>query len=534
MRNRIHGALILARYSTDNQNPDTIEVQVERCTKYCHEYNLPILGVYADYAVSGMKDTRPQQSRMMEDLKNGVGDTIVIYDQSRMFRDLVYWFNFREQIAAMGVDIRSATQSIIGGDLKDPTNFMLEASMATFNQMHVLISRQKTVEKLNYLARHLQHTGGIPALGFRVETVLAPDGETVISRHLVIDEKEAAIVRRIFEEYDSGKSYREILEGLNRDGLRTKRGSPFGTNSLHDLLCNEKYIGTLVYNAHAKGKSPHGQERKDVIRQEDAFPAIVPKDMFFRVKAKMLENKRAQAGRPASVRVYPLKGKVFCGSCGCSMCVRRSKTIYYYACSDSRRTRICRNPQIRVDWLEDKVTTYVRSLLCDPGLKDTALNAIRAESNKITSSAISRLTALQEDGYKIKTQMSRLVDAIADGVATDAIRAKLAALETRQQETERQIQALQNAVEVSTIPPDALSRIFDTIQSSPDPSAILELVTRVEVYPEHIIVYTLYDPTDPTTKSKSFRFPADSPVLTIPGIPGGSPKKRSPSGGLFF
>ena len=55
---RVPGAFILARYSTDNQNADSIEVQVGKCTEWCNTNSIPILGIYADYAVSGMKDTR--------------------------------------------------------------------------------------------------------------------------------------------------------------------------------------------------------------------------------------------------------------------------------------------------------------------------------------------------------------------------------------------------------------------------------------------------------------------------------------------
>ena len=55
MQKRTHGAFIIARYSTDNQNPDSIEVQVEKCTQWCHQNNIPILGIYADEATSGMK-----------------------------------------------------------------------------------------------------------------------------------------------------------------------------------------------------------------------------------------------------------------------------------------------------------------------------------------------------------------------------------------------------------------------------------------------------------------------------------------------
>ena len=65
MRERIPGAMINARYSTDNQNPDSIEVQVQKCKEWCHQHNVPILGIYADEATSGMKDSRPQYENMM-------------------------------------------------------------------------------------------------------------------------------------------------------------------------------------------------------------------------------------------------------------------------------------------------------------------------------------------------------------------------------------------------------------------------------------------------------------------------------------
>lgn len=51
---RQHGAFINARYSTDNQNPDSIDVQVSKCTQYCNQHGIPILGVFADEAVSGI------------------------------------------------------------------------------------------------------------------------------------------------------------------------------------------------------------------------------------------------------------------------------------------------------------------------------------------------------------------------------------------------------------------------------------------------------------------------------------------------
>ena len=60
-----HGAYILARFSTDNQEVDSIDVQVQKCREWCEREHLPVLDVFADEATSGMKDTRPEYSRMM-------------------------------------------------------------------------------------------------------------------------------------------------------------------------------------------------------------------------------------------------------------------------------------------------------------------------------------------------------------------------------------------------------------------------------------------------------------------------------------
>lgn len=101
MRN--HGAFILARYSTENQNADTIEVQVQKCTQWCESNRLTSLGGFADEAVSGMKDTRPQYELMMHHLRQDMADTVIIYDQSRMFRKMTAWFHFTGTRKAKGL-----------------------------------------------------------------------------------------------------------------------------------------------------------------------------------------------------------------------------------------------------------------------------------------------------------------------------------------------------------------------------------------------------------------------------------------------
>ena len=124
---RQHGAYILARYSTTNQQEDSIDVQVNNCRAWCDANGIPVLDVFADAAVSGMARTRTQLSRMMDALRDGGADHVVVYDQSRAFRRMTSYFAFREDLDAMGVRLVSITQPQIGGDLRDHKPAVLDA-----------------------------------------------------------------------------------------------------------------------------------------------------------------------------------------------------------------------------------------------------------------------------------------------------------------------------------------------------------------------------------------------------------------------
>lgn len=330
---------------------------MEKCTEWCQTNSLPVLGVYADYAVSGMKDTRPQQLRMMADLRDGRADTVVIYDQSRMFRKMTAWFAFRSDLEALGATVVSVTQPQIGGDLRGPTNFLTEGSMALFNQIWSLQTRQKVMAKMEFMARQGLHTGGIPPLGYCIQ-----------NGRLAICEEEAKIVRRIFAEYAAGKAYKAIIDGLNTDGLRTRTGKNFGANSLHDLLHNEKYIGTLIYGKTPRGadghRNSHGEMPEGIIRLEGAILAIIDRVTWEAVQIKMQKNRREKAGRPGSAWNYPLLGKVFCGSCKKAMVASKSKgRYYYYDCSGKQRLHNYSLPPICADMLEHRVADAVRDVL---------------------------------------------------------------------------------------------------------------------------------------------------------------------------
>lgn len=513
MRNRIPGALIGARYSTDNQKQDSIEVQVGKCTEWCHQHNVPILGIYADEAVSGMKETRPRYEEMMNQLRMGIADTVVIYDQSRMFRRMTSWFAFRDEMASLGVQVISVTQPMIGQDLRDPGNFLMEGSNALFNQMWALQSRQKTMEKMRFMARNGQHTGGKPALGYVVK-----DGR------LEICEEEAAVVRRIFREYANGKSYRDIIAGLNRDGIKTKRGNPFGSNSLHDMLHNEKYIGVLVYGGapyrEDGTRNTHGSPSQNAIRIEDAVPAIIDKETFRIVQERMALNKHKQGGRPPKNREYPLRGKVFCASCKSAMTIVTSQQKYnYYRCTGKKRLHNCQAAPISADGLERKVIEAVRMVLGSPEDVNGLVRILRDQAEKIQSGAVARLETLIEREREVSKKLDNAIDAVLNGLNSPTIQQRIKALEAEKAEISRDMRTLKASVDASMIPEERLRSLLHEIVTSDNDSAILlSAVYRVEVSDDAITIWTLLD-ADPTGDINC----PDTEVIKTPGVPSGVP-----------
>lgn len=511
---RLHGAFILARYSTDRQNPDSIEVQVDKCTAWCNANNIPILGIFADLAVSGMKDTRPQYELMMQQLRQERADTVIIYDQSRMFRKLTAWFSFRDELEAMGVAVVSVTQPMIGKDLRDPTNFLTEGSMALFNQIWALQTRQKVIEKMRYMARNGQHTGGRVPLGYQIE-----DGR------LAVCESEAQLVRRIFREYADGLPYREIIAGLNADGLTTKSGKPFGSNSLHDMLKNEKYIGTLIYGKVPKrangSRNSHAPAATDCIRIENAVPAIVDRDVWDKVQIKMAKNQHAAAGKPATVRDYPLKGKVFCGECKAAMVITKSKyRYYYYACGGKQRLHNCDLLPVRVDDLENTVAQAVRDVLGQPGNIDHLIEILRTERDRLQGGAVAQLQVMLAREAEINRQLGNASDAILQGLNSPTLTQKIRELESEKQRLAYDMRQLKTQVDATSVPEDRLTECLRTITESPDLAAILSIVGRVEVSRDCIRIWTILD-TDFNGEFTDLSTLADSRVITIAGF--GSP-----------
>lgn len=254
-------AAIYARYSSDMQDAASITDQVRLCRQYCADQGWEAVEVFADEAISGATHLRPDFQRMQDLARTGAFDVIVAEGLDRLSRDQEHIAGLHKRMTYLGIEIVTKAEG--------PITEMHVGLNGTMSALFLRQLAQKTRRGLEGRVRAGKAAGGI-SFGYSIDRQPLPDG-TFTSGDRVIDEHQAAVVRRIFEDYDAGKSARTIAMELNREGItpprRGKRGWSFSTISGNwkrgtGILNNELYIGRMVWNRLHYVKDPETGKRQ--------------------------------------------------------------------------------------------------------------------------------------------------------------------------------------------------------------------------------------------------------------------------------
>ena len=112
-------------------------------------------------------------------------------------------------------------------------------------------------------------------------------------RRRVVNEVEAAIVLRVFTEFDEDKTIRSITQELNDEGVSSKQGKRWRPAMVLNMLRNESYVGVSYYGKTRTLRGPDGAltkvstDRSDWIRITGFSPPLVPEELFWRVQVKL-------------------------------------------------------------------------------------------------------------------------------------------------------------------------------------------------------------------------------------------------------
>ncbi|MGG1618398.1 recombinase family protein [Paenibacillus sp. NRS-1781] len=338
------------RVSTDSEEQkESYTNQVNHYTQYIqNNLEWEMADIYADEGITGTSTkNRTQFNRMIQDARNGKLDLILVKSISRFARNTLDLLKYVRELKSLGVAVFFERENINTLDTTGEVLLTILSSLAQDESRNISENSRWGILRGFQNGKVFCNTNRF--LGYDKDE----HGE------LVINESEAEIVRRIYEEYLDGKSYQAIARGLMRDHIKTVTGGDtWWDSSITLILTNEKYYGALLqqktvtvdFLTHKRVRNK-GQEQQYLI--EDNHEPIVSKELFEAVqkekerRAKLKGSVMGDSKRYSSK--YALSSKVYCGCCG---------AIF------KRRTWNSNNPSKKVVW---QCKTYVNKgkVACD-------------------------------------------------------------------------------------------------------------------------------------------------------------------------
>ena len=380
---------IYARVSTEAQEArGTIGSQLAALRQRVASESHELVAEFVDDGLSGTRLDRPGLDALRDAAETGLIEAAWCLSPDRLARVYAYQVIVLDEFARHGVKVFFADAPSIDDDPQARLLTQVQGVIAEYE-------RAKIAER--YRRGKLWRSRCGEVLAWRV-----PYGYRRVARsatrpaHLEVHEPQAAVVRRIFDDYVAGgHSIREITRRLNADRVVTPTGKPvWGTSTVSRLLTNEAYIGTVYWNKTESVPDPRpGRHRRQVPRDRAewipiACTPIITEDIFTAAQHVSRDNSK-WSPRRARPDEWLLRGLIRCGACGvgvnCHRMRGRDGTVHrYYYCRNhdplraGGEDRRCTERNIRSDALDAFVFDQVRSALLTPDVLAAGETAVAA------------------------------------------------------------------------------------------------------------------------------------------------------------
>lgn len=401
-------AAIYARYSSSVQNDASIEQQIAECQDFARVKGFKIVATYADHAISGRTDRRPEFQKMMKAAERHEFQAVLAYKSNRISRNMLHALSYEDKLAKLGIDVYYCKEEF--GD-NAAGRFALR-TMMNVNQFYSENLAEDTRRGLMDNARQCKANGHLP-YGYKK----GEDGK------IEIDEDRATIVREIFRRIADGELKSRIADDLNARMIRTATGNLWGKNAFSAMLQNERYKGVYVY---ADVRIPGG------------IPAIVDEELFEQAFEQYDNNRKTiKSRRRRDDMEYMLTGKLFCGYCltpmvGTSGTSRTGAMYYYYRCRNNAEKHTCRKKPVRKELIEDLVVNALHACITKQENIEWMTDLVMKFQKKII--AESDIGCLEQKLSEVKSSIKNIMKAIEAGIITETTKARLQELEGEQKE----------------------------------------------------------------------------------------------------
>ena len=300
------------RVSTEDQSRFGHSLDEQECKlkQLCDYKNYEIYKVYREEGVSAKNMERPKFQEMMQDMKDGKINKIIVYKLDRLTRSIQDLESICSMLEEYNCELESVVEEINTGNANGKFFIRMLTILA---QLEIERTSERTKFGLVGAAKK-GHLSGRPPLGYK---------KVDNNKSLFVDELQADVVKRIFSLYLDGMAVNSICKLFNEENVLNRK---WPTTTVDKILSNQLYIGNMEY-----GKRTNGE--KQIF--EDVVPAIVDKttfDMVQKRKEKNLKNFTRKL-------TYIFMQKIRCPKChkimgGSSSTSKNNTKHLYYKCAN--------------------------------------------------------------------------------------------------------------------------------------------------------------------------------------------------------
>ena len=370
-------AALYARVSSDRQDVDlSVAAQLRALRDYAEKNGYLVAREFIDEAESGRIADRPQFRKMIDEASRTTAPfkEILVWKFSRFTRKREHAVAFKSMLRRKGVRVVSITEHADD----TPTGKLMEAIIESVDEFYSENLAQEVTRGMREAASRGFWVSSHAPYGYN--RVMAQDGPKKRPT-LEINPDTSRIVRRMFDMAEAGNGTLEIIRTLNKEGISSPRGKLWARTSVHNILTNEAYTGTLVWGANAKDKG-------EPVRVEKAFPAIVTKAQF-QLVGKRLSSRAPKFSHPRRVgSSYLLSGLVRCDACKMPLTGRFAKSgkYSYYVCQSNINfgKDACNTPTLNARRFEELVVAKIRSNVLTKGNIRELVKVVSKEMDGVT------------------------------------------------------------------------------------------------------------------------------------------------------
>lgn len=461
------------RVSTDaEEQANSFVNQKEHFTKYISESeDMTFVDIYADRGITGTSlDKRPEFNRMIEDagldisavrnIKGKIQEyvlvdngreplfTLILVSNTSRFARNVEVVSILRRLKKKGVyvtftDINKTTAK---GEDEAFIQFFL-----AFDEMESRDKSEKTRQgHLRSAKRGRMHANG-RIYGYSYDAT---------TKTLSIIEREAEIIRFIFDQYAKGYGLRRIADMLDEMGYKARTGKRFAKSSINKILTNEKYKGTLVRNKWTRGRildNPHSpkvrpEEEWFVFEDDDRIPAIVDADLWDKCQEVRAGKVSTQNQLGVNRGTSEYAGKIFCSKCGATYTrnVDRGRVFFNCGTKKTRGTKVCDGKNVSLVFINEQedllVTSWTRNVKEITGAYRAQLESVkRVLFSRLDESRANEIAELQQRRQELEERLEQLLALMTNAaisISAERIAGSIAELERQLVEADEKIYEL--------------------------------------------------------------------------------------------